>query len=188
MKIIVRAWPLELVNGEPLDAARTQAHVDALRDQVAPELFRGFDAAHFPASTLDALALAAHAYRTDTTIGERVSFMLRDALFEEGRDISDPAVLRAIAQVAQLELPDQLDREAVLADWHDGRERGVLGSPHFFCGGADVFCPSLTITHALHGLSITRDTSRLETFFDQCFARSEGGPVIGLDVDTAARP
>ena len=39
----VRAWPLELVNGEPLDPDVVARHVDELRERVAPDLFRGFD-------------------------------------------------------------------------------------------------------------------------------------------------
>ena len=34
--IWVRAWPLELVNGAPLDPAVTKEHADDLRDEVAP--------------------------------------------------------------------------------------------------------------------------------------------------------
>ena len=86
--IWVRGWPLELVNGAPLDPTVTWEHAENLREQVAPKLFRHLDVDRFPSSTLDALALANRAYRTDLQVGERVSFALRDALFEEGRDIS----------------------------------------------------------------------------------------------------
>ena len=91
--IWVRAWPLELVNGAPLDPSVTAEHANELREQVAPNLFRHLDVNRFPSSTLDALALANRAYRTDLQVGERVSFALRDALFEEGRDISDQGTL-----------------------------------------------------------------------------------------------
>ena len=41
-----------------------------------------------------------------------------------------------------------------------------LGSPHFFCGDVDVFCPSLTITKdPVKGTSILRDTSPFLTDF-----------------------
>jgi len=39
--IRVRAWPLELVNGEPLDPTVTGEHAEELRDQVALTLFQG---------------------------------------------------------------------------------------------------------------------------------------------------
>ena len=45
----VRAWPLEWLNGAPLDPDIVAREIDALRAQVAPDLFAGFDAATFPA-------------------------------------------------------------------------------------------------------------------------------------------
>ena len=172
--IRVRAWPLELVNGVPLDPVVTKAHADELREQVAPELFRQLDVDRFPSSTLDALALANRAYRTDLHVGERVSFALRDALFEQGRDISDPETLEVLAHDFGVVTPDESDRAAVVADWHEGQRRGVLGSPHFFCGDTDVFCPALDITKdPIEGLSIVRDVSRLKRFLTQCLDRPE---------------
>jgi predicted DsbA family dithiol-disulfide isomerase len=173
VRIWVRAWPLELVNGAPLDPGVTLEHVDDLRQQVAPNLFRNLDVRRFPSSTLDALALANRAYRTDLQVGERVSFALRDALFEEGRDISDRAMLEDLAADVGVVMPDESDRAAVVADWQEGQRRGVLGSPHFFCGDTDVFCPSLDITKdPRQGVSIVKDASRLTAFLEQCFAQS----------------
>ena len=48
----VRAWPLELVNGRPLDPVTTAHHVAELRAQVAPECFAHFDPDRFPTTTL----------------------------------------------------------------------------------------------------------------------------------------
>ena len=170
--IWVRAWPLELVNGAPLDPAVTREHTDDLREQVAPKLFRHLDVERFPSSTLDALALANRAYRTDIRAGERVSFALRDALFEEGRDISDRFTLEYLARDLGVVMPDESDRAGVLADWHEGVRRGVLGSPHFFCGDTDVFCPSLDITKdPVQGVSIVKDASRLTEFLARCLAQ-----------------
>src|SRR3546814_2266133 len=64
-------------------------HVADLRAQCAPDAFAGFDPERFPSTTLPALALAAAAYRYTGPVGERVSLALRDALWEQGRDISD---------------------------------------------------------------------------------------------------
>lgn len=172
--IRVRSWPLELVNGAPLDPALTLQHVEELRDQVAPTMFRDLDLDRFPTSTLDALALVARGYRTDPALGERASFVLRDALFESGQDISDPVVLARIADEIGITMPDDTDHAAVRTDWQEGRERGVKGSPHFFCGAIDAFCPSLDISKAPgHGLSIARDASGLTKFIEQCFAASD---------------
>ena len=174
--IRVRAWPLELVNGRPLDPSVTKEHVDELRAQVAPDLFRAVDLDHFPTSTLGALAVANRAYRSGLPVGERVSFALRDALFEEGRDVSDPETLEDLARDLGVALPDASDHAAVIADWHEGQRRGVRGSPHFFCGGTDAYCPSLAIAgDPDQGLSITRDVSGLLTFLERCFSPSEAG-------------
>ena len=171
--IRVRAWPLELVNGVPLDPKVTMEHAENLRDQVAPDLFAHLDIDRFPRSTLAALALANRAYRTDLQLGERASFALRDALFEEGRDISDPGTLELLAHDLGVGPPDDSDRDAVVADWNEGRQRGVLGSPHFFCGDTDVFCPSLDITKdPVDGVSVVRDVSRLADFVERCLTRS----------------
>jgi len=81
-------------------------------------------------------------------------------------------------------MPDDADHTEVVADWHAGVARGVLGSPHFFCGEADVFCPSLEITKdPERGVSIVRDASRLSQFLERCLGEPErprptGGPVI----------
>ncbi len=169
--IRVRAWPLELVNGVPLDPETTKEHADDLREQVVPNLFRHLDLERFPRSTLDALALANRAYRTGLEVGERVSFALRDLLFEKGRDISDRATLEQVAAEYGIDMPDESDHADVVADWHAGVQRGVLGSPHFFCGAADVFCPSLDITKDPdRGVSIVRDASRLTEFLERCLA------------------
>ena len=89
----VRAWPLEIVNGQPLDPQFIAEEIDDIRQQVAPALFQGFTEAAFPVSSLPALTLAAAAYDENLATGERVSLALRDLLFEQGIDIADTAVL-----------------------------------------------------------------------------------------------
>lgn len=165
----VRAWPLELVNGEPLAADLVAEEVRELREQVAPDLFAGFDATRFPATSLPAMDLAAAAYRRSAPLGERVSLALRHALFEEGRDIAATDVLAGIAGAHGLGDPDAVDRSAVLADWREGHRRGVLGSPHFFVDDESFFCPALEITRVDDRLRITRDTAGFEAFLARAF-------------------
>jgi hypothetical protein len=168
----VRAWPLELVNGAPLDAGLVAEEVEELRDQVAPDLFVGFAPERFPRTSLPAMALAAHAYGHGADVGERTSLALRDALFEDGRDIADPAVLRSIACGVGLPWPpvDGGDVAApVLADWRDGRVRGVLGSPHFFVDGTGFFCPMLSIERVGERRRIALDRVGLGRFLERCF-------------------
>jgi len=167
----VRAWPLELVNEAPLDPTRTAVHVEELRAQVAPDLFVGFDPDRFPHTSLPALALAAAAYRRDDGTGEAVSLSLRDALFEEGRDISSPDVLADVASEHGVAPPDAEDHAAVRMDWHEGELRGVKGSPQFFCGELEAFCPSLDISKDSEGqVQIRRNTDVLEAFLATCFS------------------
>lgn len=60
-----RAWPLELVNGEPLAVATVSVEIDALRRDVDADAFVGFDPTTFPRTSLPAVALAAVAYEHD---------------------------------------------------------------------------------------------------------------------------
>ena len=165
----VRAWPLELVNGRPLDPKATAEHVETLRAQVAPDLFTNFDPENFPTTSLPALGLAAAAFRRDDRTGEAVSLALRDALFEEGRDISDPEVLAGVAGAYGLGRPTPDDDEQVRREWHQGKLRGVKGSPHFFCGEVDAFCPSLDIAKDGDGeVHIGRNIEALDAFLAEC--------------------
>jgi len=169
--IRVRAWPLELVNGEPLGRTSTAEHVHELRAQVAPDLFSHFDPEQFPRTSLPALALASAAYRLGDRTGEAVSFALRHALFEEGRDISRPDVLARVAVAHRVDVPAVGDDEAVRAEWHEGEARGVKGSPHFFCGTSEVFCPSLDISRNEEGsLQLRRNRQALDAFLEECLS------------------
>jgi predicted DsbA family dithiol-disulfide isomerase len=166
--IRVRAWPLELVNEERVPRALLVEEIAELRHTVAPDLFTAFDPKRFPMSSLPALALGAAAYRIDLQRGERVSLALREALFEEGRDLTDPAELLRIGQ--PLTLDDIRAGEAdVQAEYAEGRARGVIGSPHFFVDGEGFFCPTLTIERVDGDLSISFDTEGFDEFMHRCF-------------------
>ena len=165
----VRAWPLELVNGEPIDVGLVAEEVGALREQVVPDLFVGFDARQFPVTSLPAMVLAAAAYRRSADLGERVSLALRHALFEEGRDIAADDVLADVADAHDLAWPGAADSAAPLLDWNEGRSRGVQGSPHFFVGEEGFFCPSLNITRIGDRLQIATDPTAFEAFLVRAF-------------------
>ncbi len=168
----VRAWPLELVNGEPMDGHHAAERGKALHDQVAPGLFTNMNPDSFPSTTLPALALVGRAYRIDHHIGERAAFAVRDALFEHGTDISDPSVLQALADDLAVGMPDADDHQRVLADYEEGKRRGVVGSPHFFAAGESAFCPALRISRdADDHLVIAADRHRLGEFIDRCLAQ-----------------
>jgi 2-hydroxychromene-2-carboxylate isomerase len=166
----IRAWPLELVNGRPLDPEATTHHVRDLRAQVAPGLFSNFEPEHFPSTCLPALACVHAAYRRDLRTGEAVSLALRDALFEKGLDISRSDVLSEVAKANGVDPSDAVDEQSVLADWHEGVKRGVKGSPHFFCGDLDAFCPSLDILKdGKDHLDLKTNRDNLDAFLTECF-------------------
>ncbi|MBI5087775.1 MAG: DsbA family protein [Actinobacteria bacterium] len=164
----VRAWPLEIVNGEPLDAHFIAEEIDDIRAQIAPTMFAHFDEASFPSSSMPALVLAAAAYEVGLPTGERVSLALRDLLFERGEDISDAGTLHRLAVEHHVPL-DLSDPHRVLADHTEGVERGVVGSPHFFTPAGGFFCPSLDVHRDAGGhLRITADERGFDQFVSTC--------------------
>jgi len=174
LEVRVRSWPLELVNGRPLDPTLVADHVAELRDQVAPELFAGFDPQTFPRTTLRALALTEAVTARGPEVGLACNLALRRALFEEGTDISDPAFLERTARFDGLTL-DDAEGDAVVQRWHEGQARGVRGSPHFFCGPNDIFCPSLDLERDDQGhLQIHRSIDLLESFLTTCVGLEPG--------------
>ena len=166
--LVVRAWPLEWINRRPIDPAHLAGEVAALREQVDPEAFAGFDASLTPTTTVPALALTAAAYRVDIRVGERVAIGLRHALFEEGQDVTDPVVLASLARAHGLD-PRSADEEAVRREYAEGQERGVIGSPHFFTARASFFCPALRIGHEADVWDIELDDEGLEAFTAAAF-------------------
>lgn len=163
----VRSWPLEIVNGVPLDPDFIAEEVDEIREQAAADLFAGFQRDAFPATTVPAMELAAVAYRVSDELGEQVSLELRDLVFEHGVDVGDPATLAGVAEQHQLELPS--DAHQVERDHAEGVRRGVIGSPHFFTPGGDFFCPSLDVARDASGhLRVTADPAGFAAFLDDC--------------------
>jgi len=168
----IRAWPLELVNGQPLDPHHVAAEVAALRESVRPDLFAGFSVEAFPNTSMAAFALAAAADRTgDPGLSEEVGMALRDAVFEKGLDIGRPDVVETIAARFDLEpLGVDATAAAVQADWDEGRERGVMGSPHFFTAdGGNWFCPALAISRDDVGNFIVAWKEGNAAFVDKVF-------------------
>lgn len=170
----VHAWPLEIVNGTPLDPAFIAEEIDEIRGQLDDDVFVGFDEDAFPGTSIPAMALVATAYDLDDAVGEAVSLRLRELLFEEGTDVADPEVLSGVASGSSLPF-DPIDatghRDRVLADHAAGVERGVVGSPHFFTPGGGFFCPALDVGRDDDGhLRIHADPEGFDAFLAACFA------------------
>jgi predicted DsbA family dithiol-disulfide isomerase len=166
----VRAWPLEFVNGHPSDPDMVAREIEALRENVAPELFQRFDRARLPRTSIPAFGLAAAAYRLSDPVGEAVSVDLRGALFEDGLDVADAEVLDAIARRYDVEaLDSHAVLESVRSDWQEGKARGVQGSPHFFIGERDWFCPTLDISESAGQYSVRTNATKLNEFYAAVF-------------------
>ncbi len=165
----VRAWPLELVNGEALEPSAVARHVDELREHVAPELFRGFTTDAMPTSSMPALELVVAAYGVGDEVGERVSLRIRDALFEAGLDIADPRVLDPIAADEGIVVEHATAERIVGEDYAEGRRRGVRGSPEFFLDDRAWYCPSLRIEKVDDRLEIETDLEAVDEFLAACF-------------------
>ncbi len=165
-----RAWPLEVVNGRGMDAEHAAANAHALRAQVAPHLFAGVDHWTFPSTTLPALSAVACATEHDPSLGMALHMALRRALFEEGRDIGDGAVIAGLERDLDLDAHDPALGAALVArDFADGTARGVLGSPHFFCEERNLFCPTLALSRDAEGaLDAAVTIDRLRGFLRDC--------------------
>jgi predicted DsbA family dithiol-disulfide isomerase len=168
----VRAWPLELINGQPFDPEKVAHDVAELRRQVVPELFARFTPAAVPHSSLSAFALVADAQAQSDQLGEEVALAVRTALFEDGLNVGDADVLAEIARTHGLERPHGDVGSVCEVDHAEGLRRGVQGSPHFFVGDHGYFCPSLRIDRRGDAISITFDPARLDALLDDCFGPS----------------
>ena len=172
-RLRIRAWPLELINGKPLDPDHIAAEIVALQGSVRPDLFKGFAVEAFPKTSMAAFALTAAADRTgDPILIEEVGMALRDAVFEQGLDIGRPEVVATVAARFGLTPLDAEGTEAaVRADWDEGKRRGVVGSPHFFTAdGGSWFCPGLAISRDNVGNFIVAWKEGSAAFVDRVFA------------------
>ncbi len=172
VEVVVRSWPLEWINSAPLDAAAVETKISALHEQLGTDDFAGFRPDHWPTTTIPALNLAAAAFDVDAATGLAVSLALRDALFEQGQDVSDVDVLASIAQRFSLDVPGTEAIARVQADYDDGKRRGVRGSPDFWVGDEEFFCPTLTLGHDDSGLTAEFDTHGLGQFMQRVRAAS----------------
>jgi predicted DsbA family dithiol-disulfide isomerase len=167
--VVVRAWPLEWVNGAPLAVDPVIVKAQALSEQLGVDDFSGLRADRWPDTTLPALELAAAAYARDAATGLAVSMELRSALFEHGIDVADPDALAMIAAAHHLDVAEanrEALQDAVHRDYEDGQRRGVRGSPHFFVGDDSFFCPALDLGHDADGhLTARFDSAMLADFF-----------------------
>jgi predicted DsbA family dithiol-disulfide isomerase len=164
----IRSWPLEIVNGKPVDGAFIGEEIDEIKPQVAQDLFAGFKVSAFPASTLPGLAVTASAYDIDDATGESVAMELRRLVFEHGVNIDDHSVIEAVAARHGMTSLGTVD--AVMAEYQAGKARHVVGSPHFFIGDKSMFCPTLNIKRVDGVLQVEMDVEAFQALVAHCFA------------------
>ena len=172
-RLRIRAWPLEVVNGKPLDPEHVRAEIIALRASVRPDLFAGFSVESFPKTSMAAFALTAAADRTgDPVLIEQVGIAIRNAVFEDGLDVGEAAVIDKIADRFGLTpLDGEAASAAVRADWEEGRDRGVIGSPHFFTAdGGNRYSPGQANCRDDVGNFVVAWKEGTEAFVDSVFA------------------
>jgi predicted DsbA family dithiol-disulfide isomerase len=176
VELVVRAWPLEWVNGEMFTADAIAMKIGVLRDQLGVEDFVGFDPDRWPATSIPALNLCAAAYRQGQAEGLAVALAVRAALFDDGADVSDPGVLAEIADAHGLEAPRSEPDPDVSADYEEGQRRGVRGSPDFWIGENEFFCPALELTHDETGALVAHfDPEGLDAFVAAAVGQGAGG-------------
>ncbi len=176
----VRAWPLEWVNGSPLEPGPVADKAAVLRADLGTEQFSGLDVNSWPTTTIPALNLAAAAFDISPELGLIVSRELRDALFEDGHDVSNPIVLADIAARHGLPEPGTEPTQSVLDDYEEGQRRGVKGSPDFFIGNDEFFCPALDLARDQTGsLTAQFDVVGLDTFISQVIANPAASAPLG---------
>lgn len=172
-RLRIRAWPLELVNGSPLTGSHVGLEVDALRAQVEPGLFGGFDPDAFPSSSLSVFAAEAAAQALGPEVGEDFSLEVRSLLFDRGIDPSEPSVLEALLEGHGVD-PATMDPDAAHASWQEGVALGVAGSPYFVVADRGWFCPSLEISHEETVYDVRYNTKALDEFFGAVFEGPDG--------------
>ena len=160
-----RCWPLELVNrrGTPWDSLSQEIPVLA---QLEPDHFAPPKRETWPSTLLPAMeALKVAGELGGPVAADRFDEIARRAFFLDRRDLSIRPILADVAVAAGLDRDAFLDafdggghRRAVVADWQEGRRRGVEGSPHAFLpDGTGIFNPGIGKVDWARGIPVPRD-------------------------------
>jgi predicted DsbA family dithiol-disulfide isomerase len=160
-----RCWPLELVNqrGTPWDTVSQEIPVLA---QLEPDHFAAPRRSSWPSTLLPAMeALKVAAELGGAQAADRFDEAARRAFFLDRRDLSLRPTLLDLATEVGLDraaFRDEFDggghRRAVVADWEEGRRRGVEGSPHaFLADGSGVFNPGIGKVEWQGGIPVLRE-------------------------------
>jgi predicted DsbA family dithiol-disulfide isomerase len=160
-----RCWPLELVNQRGTPWGTTSQEIPVLA-QLEPDHFAAPRHETWPSTMLPAMeALKVAGELGGALAADRFDEVARRAFFLERRDLSIRPTLLDLAAEAGLDreaFQDAFDggghRRSVVADWHEGRRRGVEGSPHAFLpDGSGVFNPGVGRIDWVRGIPVPRE-------------------------------
>ena len=160
-----RCWPLELVNrrGTPWDTVSQEIPV---LTQLEPDHFASPRRSTWPSTMLPAMeALKVAGELGGPSAADRLDEAARRAFFLDRRDLSLRTTLADLAAETGLDRADFLNafdggghRRSVVADWQEGRRRGVEGSPHAFLpDGTAVFNPGIGKIDWVRGIPVPRE-------------------------------
>ena len=145
VRLVHRAFPLELVNERPTPKPTLDAEIPVTA-KLVNGVFRSWAGAvhEWPVTTL----LALEAVRAAGDRAEEVDRALRLAFFHDSRCISLYTVIVEVARDAGAEVADALadgrHRRAVMDDLAAARSGAVKGSPHAFLpDGTDAHNPGI---------------------------------------------
>ena len=159
-----RCWPLELVNDRGTPWATLSQEIPVLT-QLEPDHFSPPKRETWPSTFLPAMeALKVAGELGGPEAADRFDQTARRAFFLDRRDLSIRPTLADIAAEAGLDRQRFLDafdggglRRDVIADWEEGRRRGVQGSPHAFLpDGTAVFNPGIGKVDWIRGIPVPR--------------------------------
>ena len=181
-----RCWPLELVNrrGTPWDTLSQEIPVLA---QLEPDHFAPPRRDTWPSTLLPAMeALKVAGELGGPEAADRFDEAARRAFFLDRRDLSIRPTLADVATEAGLDRARFLDafdggghRRAVVADWQEGRRRGVEGSPQAFLpDGTAVFNPGVGTVDWVRGIPVPRevDEGAIARLLDRAAASQTARP------------
>jgi predicted DsbA family dithiol-disulfide isomerase len=157
-----RCWPLELVNERGTPWATVSQEIPVLT-QLEPDHFAAPRRETWPSTMLPAMeALKVAGELGGPEAADRFDEAARRAFFLDRRDLSIRPTLADLAAEAGLDRARFLDafdggghRRSVIADWQEGRRRGVEGSPHvFLADGTGRFNPGIGKLDWVRGIPV----------------------------------
>jgi predicted DsbA family dithiol-disulfide isomerase len=181
-----RCWPLELVNQRGTPWQTLSQEIPVLT-QLEPDHFAAPRRETWPSTMLPAMeALKVAGELGGPEAADHFDQAARRAFFLDRRDLSLRPTLADLAAESGLDRTRFLDafdggghRRSVVADWQEGRRRGVQGSPQVFLpDGTAHFNPGIGKIDWVRGIPVPSevDESAIAKLLDQAAAAATAPP------------